>query len=107
MRYTIKMRNIKKPRKVPVTRNNIINRPNFRLGYEDALLGNPYRFDYDDWSSNEQRWYETGRLVAVALLSRNAAPAWRKGVKCPRDLPRLTQEVISYAIPQRPVSASR
>ena len=37
----------------------------FRLGWNDAAHGKPYRADYETWDSVKQAHYERGRLAAL------------------------------------------
>jgi hypothetical protein len=46
-----------------------------RAGYHDALAGLGYRREYDVYSEWQQRNYESGRLVALELMSRSSKPA--------------------------------
>lgn len=83
------MKNAKKLRSYKASRSIILDRPSFKLGYLDAFNGAPYRQTYEQMTSNDQLWYEQGRLCAANLKYLGVAPMWRPEVGCPRDLPKL------------------
>jgi len=102
------MINIKNVRAVKATRENIVNKLAFKLGYQDAYFNSPWSRAYDRMTFSDQLQYEQGRLIGIALKSRGVAPRWKPDIQCPRDLPRLIREYGHGVVPVRQkVSAVR